>query len=53
VSTPTVTEIVTRPEPVARDPFIDDLRVAQGSGHVAGAEEIAAVGRGRGLAPAA
>jgi hypothetical protein len=27
VSTPIVTEIVPRPEPVAHDPFIDDLRV--------------------------
>jgi hypothetical protein len=27
VSTPVVTEIVPRPEPVAHDPFIDDLRV--------------------------
>jgi hypothetical protein len=26
VSTPVVTEIVPRPEPVAHDPFIDDLR---------------------------
>ena len=27
MSTPVVTEIVPRPEPVAHDPFIDDLRV--------------------------
>ena len=25
MSTPTVTEIVARPEPVVHDPFIDDL----------------------------
>jgi hypothetical protein len=36
VSTPTVTEIVPRPEPVAHDPFIDDLRVAQGTRGAAG-----------------
>jgi len=30
MSTPTVTEIILRPEPVAHDPFIDDLRVARG-----------------------
>jgi hypothetical protein len=30
MSTPTVTEIAPRPEPVAHDPFIDDLCVAQG-----------------------
>jgi hypothetical protein len=29
VSTPTVTEIAPRPEPVSHDPFIDDLRVGQ------------------------
>jgi hypothetical protein len=28
MSTPTVIEIVRRPEPVAHDPFIDDLRAA-------------------------
>jgi hypothetical protein len=28
VSTPVVKEIVPRPEPVAHDPFIDDLRVS-------------------------
>jgi hypothetical protein len=27
VTTPIVTEIRPKPEPVARDPFIDDLRV--------------------------
>jgi hypothetical protein len=27
MSTPTVTEIVPRPEPIVHDPFIDDLRV--------------------------
>ena len=27
VSTPIVTEIRPRPEPVAHDPFIDDLRI--------------------------
>ncbi len=26
MSTPTVTEIIRRPEPVARDPFVDELR---------------------------
>jgi len=28
MSTPTVTEIIRRPEPVAHDPFVDDLRAA-------------------------
>jgi hypothetical protein len=26
MSTPTVTEIVPRPQPVVHDPFVDDLR---------------------------
>ena len=29
MSTPVVKEIVSRPEPVAHDPFIDDLRVSR------------------------
>jgi hypothetical protein len=39
VSTPTVTEIVSRPEPVAHDPFIDDLRVALAQARRARAEK--------------
>ena len=31
VSTPVVTEIVARPEPVVHDPFIDDLRASGAS----------------------
>jgi hypothetical protein len=31
VRTPIVTEIRPKPEPVARDPFIDDLRVRRPS----------------------
>jgi hypothetical protein len=29
MSTPVVTEIITRREPVAHDPFVDDLRVTR------------------------
>jgi hypothetical protein len=32
MSTPTVSEITRRPEPVAHDAFIDDLRVVVRSG---------------------
>jgi hypothetical protein len=39
VSTPTVTEIVSRPEPTAHDPFIDDLRAALAQGRRARAEK--------------
>jgi hypothetical protein len=31
MTTPKVIEIAPRPEPVAHDPFIDDLRVARAS----------------------
>ena len=31
MSTPTVTEMIRRPEPVRRDPFIDDLRRVGGA----------------------
>jgi hypothetical protein len=31
MTTPKVLEIAPRPEPVAHDPFIDDLRVARGA----------------------
>jgi hypothetical protein len=37
--TPIVTEITRRPEPVAHDTFIDDLRAARGSGHAADARK--------------
>ena len=31
MSTPVVKEIIAPPQPVVRDPFIDDLRVVSGS----------------------
>jgi hypothetical protein len=39
MSTPVVTEIVHRPEAVSHDPFIDDLRAAQGQARQARAEK--------------
>jgi hypothetical protein len=37
MSTPIVTEIVSRPEPVAHDPFIDDLRSSAGASNASSA----------------
>jgi hypothetical protein len=42
MSTPSVTEITRRPEPVAHDTFIDDLCVARGAAIVGSALAAAA-----------
>jgi hypothetical protein len=36
MTTPIVTDITRKPEPVAHDPFIDDLRPESGDQHQAG-----------------